>query len=210
MKRGGRFQAAEERTAVRKIADISSCTCHWAGSMLVLGCDASTTSTVFHCGDSARYCGTPKWQGLTHRVLYYRMIVEECAYEAVRPVSREKGGEPPDELTNLLAIESCVPKAVRSRVYRNKVPAEVEVPLEGGLTVRIQDCSGLVPVIQQSESTREPAAPSPVFIRKTSRSYDTRPASVNRVRSSVASNCTLMDCPLAISASRAVGMESCR
>lgn len=116
--------------------------------------------------------------------------------------------------TNFLPIERRISQAVRSRVYRDEVPAKVEIPLECRLTTFIQDCSNQVRVNLPALGAitarqRGSTAPSPVFMRKASRSYDARPASVKRVGSSVASNCRLMDCPRAMSASRAVGIESC-
>jgi hypothetical protein len=49
-------------------------------------------------------------------------------------------------LTDLLAIEHCVSQAVRSRVYRDEVHSEVEIPLESRLTAVIQHCSNRVRV----------------------------------------------------------------
>lgn len=49
-------------------------------------------------------------------------------------------------LTDFPAIERRVSQAVRSRVYRDKVPSEVEIPLESRLTAVIQHCSNRVRV----------------------------------------------------------------
>ena len=83
-------------------------------------------------------------------------------------------------LTDFPAVERRVSQAVRSRVYRDKVPSEVEIPPESRLTTVIQHSNrvrvSLSTPRRSDHNEQHPrgaaaAVPSPVFMRKTSRSY---------------------------------------
>ena len=94
------------RRFIGLVANISSCTCHAAGSMLVLGCDALTTSTVY----SARYTGAPQRMDQTHCILYLRMsqrkpLQSPRSVSNISPRAKEFGAthQPPCHRTSCFA-----------------------------------------------------------------------------------------------------------